>query len=297
MKTDLEDFVIVTGMSGAGKSQALNGLEDIDYFAMDNLPGELFPALIDQMLAGKLIHHHKRLAIGMDSREACFTKNFTKYFDLLRSRRIKFKVLFLDAHDDVLLRRYSETRRRHPLAPNDRVLIGLGRERTLMEAVRNTATHIIDTSYLTIHDLRRRIRSLFQEKSRQRHPLITLMSFGYRYGLPLEADLVFDVRFLPNPYFVPRLKMLTGLETKVKNYVLRNKQTIQFLSPLMKLLTMVLRRYEQEGKTYATVGIGCTGGRHRSVALVQKIARDLKILGYAVMIQHRDMLKEGSETK
>jgi UPF0042 nucleotide-binding protein len=297
VRANIEDFVIVTGMSGAGKSSVLKGLEDLDYFAIDNLPCALFPSLIDQILNGKLMKHHKRLAIGMDSREACFTKSFPKFLDILRSRKIKFKVLFLDAHDDVLLRRYSETRRRHPLAPNDRVIIGLGRERKLMEAVRNTATHIIDTSYLTIHDLRRRIRSLFQDASRQRHPLITLMSFGYRYGLPLEADMVFDVRFLPNPYFVPRLKHMTGMQLKVKNYVLKNTQTVQFLSPLMKLLKLILRRYVQEGKTYATIGIGCTGGRHRSVALTQKIASDLKVLGYPVMIQHRDMLKESKETK
>ncbi len=290
MKIKPNDFVIVTGLSGAGKSTVLRVLEDVGFFVTDNLPVELFPDYVALLSSDKTHQHRGRFALGMDARESCFIENFQDCLGLLALRKIPVKVLFLEAREDVLLRRYSESRRRHPLAPSGRVRIGLSRERHLLEPLRGMATHVIDTTHFTVHDLRRRAQAIF--KSSGTSPSITVMSFGYRYGLPLEADLVFDVRYLPNPHFVPKLRPFSGQDIRVRRYVLRHEETHHLMKPLQRLIDLILRYYVQEAKSYVTIGIGCTGGRHRSVVLAEEIGKHLKKKGYPAIIQHRDISRE-----
>jgi UPF0042 nucleotide-binding protein len=283
------EVVILSGLSGSGKSSALHTLEDAGYFAIDNLPGELLPPLLELLKRGSGFGSRRRIAVVMDAREPAFLKNFAGYLRLLRSRRIRFRILFLDARDDILLRRFSETRRRHPLAPHDRVPVGIARERDLLHPVRAVSHHLIDTSYLNVHELREKLLSLLHREKRKKDLSVTVVSFGYRYGLPLEADLILDLRFLPNPHFVDALRPLSGRNPRVARFVLQKKETRRFLKSLKVLLSLLLRQSLKEGKAYLTLGLGCTGGRHRSVALAEQVARDLKLLGYPVKIRHRDI--------
>lgn len=289
MKRQSLEVIILSGMSGSGKSSALHTLEDAGYFAIDNLPGELLPTLLELLKRGAGFGSRKRIAVVMDAREPAFLKNFDGYVRLLRSRRIRFRILFLDARDGVLLRRFSETRRRHPLAPKDRVSVGIQRERMLLHPLRNISHHLIDTSYLTVHELREKVLSLVRREQGKKDLSVTVISFGYRYGLPLEADLIIDLRFLPNPHFIDRLRPLSGQNKKVAQFILKKKETKRFLTHLKSMLTLLLRQYLKERKAYLTIGFGCTGGRHRSVTISNKVALDLKLLGYPVKIQHRDI--------
>ncbi|MBI3541029.1 MAG: RNase adapter RapZ [Deltaproteobacteria bacterium] len=286
------EIIIVSGMSGSGKSSVLNTLEDMGYFAIDNLPGNLFLPLLDSQKKQKASSSMKRLAIAMDAREEGFLRNFQEYIEALQTRRIPFKLIFLDARDGVILRRFSETRRRHPLAPSGRVSLGIQKERLLLNPLRAVATHHIDTSSLNVHQLRERTLQLLKGDRRLKDLSVTLISFGYRYGLPLESDLVFDVRFLPNPHFIKDLRPFSGLNKKVSRFVLCQKETKAFLPLLKKLFTLLLKQYVREGKTYLTIAFGCTGGKHRSVAISERFASDLKVLGYPVKIMHRDVKRE-----
>lgn len=287
MKPTLET-IIVTGMSGSGKSTVLNALEDAGYFAIDNLPAPLLPRLFDLLSHGKKSNLQK-LALAMDAREMNFIRHFENYLELLKNRGVRYQILFLDTNDETLLRRFSETRRRHPLSPQGRVISGIQKERELLNSLKKISHHLLDTSRINVHQLRKVALQLVEKKKIQDSTTLVLTSFGYRFGIPADADLVFDVRFLPNPHFVPRLKNHSGLHKAVSTYVLKQKSTSHLLSKLVPLLQFILKQYTHEGKSYATIAVGCTGGRHRSVALTEKLTKVLKKEGFLVKVYHRDI--------
>lgn len=289
IKRPSTEVIILSGLSGSGKSSGLHILEDSGYFAIDNLPGPLLPQLLQLLTPPSHLSHLKKMALVMDAREMNFLKDFKKYLEILRSRGIQFKILFFDAQDEILVRRFSETRRRHPLSPLGRIPIGIQRERDLLNPLHEIATHIIDTSYLNIHELREKIKKILKTSDSRSQLSVSVISFGYRYGLPLEADIVMDLRFLPNPHFIERLRPLSGQDSRVSHFIFQKKESQRWLKLLKRMLTLLLRQYVTEGKSYVTIAFGCTGGRHRSVALSEKIANDLKHLGYPVKIYHRDL--------
>lgn len=291
MKGPPPHIVILTGLSGSGKSEALDTLEDAGYFAIDNLPGQLLAPLLELFRMPESFKHFHRLALVMDAREKAFLQNFQYYLSLLKSHQIRFHLLFFDARDEVLIRRFSETRRKHPLAPASRISVGIQKERLLMHPIREAATHIVDTSNLNIHELRDKVLDLLKKENLRRELSLSVISFGYRFGLPLDADLVFDVRFLPNPHFVRSLRALPGRHPKVARFVLKQPATRSFLRVLRRLLALLLKQFLKEGKAYVTIAFGCTGGRHRSVAIAERMSRDLNLLGYPVRIVHRDIAR------
>lgn len=262
-------IVVLTGMSGSGKSTATRALEDIGFFCIDNLPVVLLPKMTELASAASDI---RLLAIVIDAREGRFLFEAPKFIEEAKKAGNPIEVLFLDSSDDVLIRRFSETRRRHPLAPEGSVTEGIKLERERLSDLRKLADQIIDTSALTVHELKSLIQNRFSQ-SQQLGPAVSLLSFGYRYGIPAQADLVFDVRFLPNPYFVPELKPFTGRDPRVAQYVLEREETQAFLERLIDLCEFLLPHYKREGKAYLTVAIGCTGGKHRSVAISEQLAK------------------------
>lgn len=286
------EIVLISGLSGSGKSTALNVLEDAGYFAIDNLPGVLFPALLANLEDRVRLGHIRKIALAMDAREKGFLNHFDHYFRILKRRGLHSRVFFFDARDDVLIRRFSETRRRHPLAPTGRVARGIRKEREMLHPIRAAADDVIDTSTMNAHQLRDTLLDRLRGNRPKKELSVMVISFGYRYGLPLEADLVLDVRFLPNPHFIPRLKPLSGKEAPVASFVFRRKETKRFLKTLNPLFQLLLREYLREGKAYLNISFGCTGGRHRSVAIAERVASDLKKQGYAVKLLHRDLNRE-----
>jgi UPF0042 nucleotide-binding protein len=280
--------VVITGLSGSGKSTVLRALEDAGYFCVDNLPAPLLPKLTELALHGE---RAGRLAVGMDARDREHLKEAPRCLNEVRRSGLNLQVLFLDCSDDALIRRFSETRRRHPLAPDGTVAEGIEREREALRDLRALADHIIDTSALNVHDLKRLVQARFANEP-STSPSLTVMSFGYRYGLPPQADLVFDVRFLPNPYFVPELKALTGLDPRVAGFVLERPESQAFLGKVLDLCGFLFPRYQQEGKAYLTVALGCTGGKHRSVAMAHALAERLSVGADRVQLWDRDIDKE-----
>jgi len=277
-------IVVVTGMSGAGRSSALRVLEDLGYFCVDNLPPRLAPELVS--LLGNDI---ARIGLGIDVRTGTFLVGAEKLIEELTAGGHEVEVIFLDCADDALVRRYSETRRPHPLAPGGDVLEAIGRERERLSSLRGRAKRVIDTSRLSVHDLRRLlVEHLSKENAVSMQ--VRIVSFGFKYGLPVDADLVFDVRYLANPHFIPELKPLTGRDAPVSDYVLQSTEAQELLADVKQLLDRTLPRYEREGKAYLTIAIGCTGGRHRSVALTEALG---KMLGEkrTVSISHRDIAR------
>jgi UPF0042 nucleotide-binding protein len=280
--------VLLTGMSGSGKSTATRALEDLGFFCIDNLPVILLPKMTElAAAAGAEIH---RLAIVIDAREGRFLNDAPRFIDEARRSGEPIEVLFLDSSDEVLIRRFSETRRRHPLAPEGSVPAGIQSERERLADLRRMADQIIDTSSLTVHELKSLIQSRFSP-TQQGGPSLSVLSFGYRYGIPPQADLVFDVRFLPNPYFVPELKAFTGRDPRVARYVLEREETQAFLAKLSDMCEFLLPHYQREGKAYLTVAIGCTGGKHRSVAVAHALADRLSH-NHRVHVSDRDSEKE-----
>ena len=275
-------IVVVTGLSGAGKSTVLRALEDIGYFCVDNLPLPLAERFVDLLNAQGEVD---KAAIVVDAREGEFLLGYREVFASLRGKGHPVEVLFLDASDDMLLRRFSETRRRHPLAGDD-LRSGMARERQMLQALRDDAEAIVDTGHLNVHQL----KGIIQERyGRNTGALsVTLLSFGFKHGYPAEADMVLDVRFLPNPYFVETLSASTGLEGHVSRFVLDNDDAREFLKKTEDLLVFSLPRFEREGKAYLTVAIGCTGGRHRSVAVAEELGRRLGTR-FPLTIRHRDL--------
>lgn len=278
-------LVILTGLSGSGKASALKAFEDLGFYAVDNMPLDLIPAFADLVQQSAEI---ERAALVVDVREG---QHLDRFPTILREVRkvLATTVVFLEASDAALLRRFSETRRPHPLGRTETVVRAIDAERKLLDPIRNVADINLDTSNYNVHELRAYIQQKFERGDADKSLLISVVSFGYKNGVPLEADLVFDVRFLPNPHFVPEFRHLTGRAPKVVAYIRRFRETTEFLKRTTDLLLFLLPYYIKEGKSYLTVAIGCTGGQHRSVMIAEAISRDLARHGYRVKVAHRDM--------
>jgi UPF0042 nucleotide-binding protein len=280
-------MVVVTGLSGSGRSAALKAFEDMGYYCVDNLPLSLLTAFVE---FSRSTEDAYLAAIGIDIREKDFPSRFPSLFAELRAGGRAIEMLFLDASDQTLVRRFSETRRPHPLARGVTPLIdGIRTERAALSEVRKLADGVIDTSDYTVHDLRQAVERLYAKGIAGRPMMITIVTFGYKFGVPFDLDLMFDLRFLPNPHFVPELRPHTGEDAKVRAYVMAKPDSEEFLSRLLGFLTYLLPRYKSEGKSYLTIGFGCTGGRHRSVALSLLVAEQLRQQGYDVTVKHRDI--------
>ncbi|HEX9854802.1 MAG TPA: RNase adapter RapZ [Acidimicrobiia bacterium] len=280
--------VIVTGMSGAGRSQAANVLEDLGYFVVDNLPPPLIVDVVDR--AGLFEGAREKVAVVVDTRGGVTAADVNGAIFGLLSRGVPTTVLYLDADDDVLIRRFEETRRTHPVKEGT-LAEKIAFERTSLEEIRGLADVIVDTSDLNVHELRRRLESAFDEGSPVRRMRVDIVSFGFKRGMPRVADILFDVRFLPNPHWIPELRPLTGRDQPVKDYVLGQEDAMEFIERAQSMLEWLVPRYVTEGKAYLTIGIGCTGGRHRSVAIANELA-DRLALDAVITVRHRDSAEE-----
>ena len=279
-------IVILTGLSGSGKSTASRVLEDMGFFCVDNLPIALLPKLLDFSAAS--VGEYSKIALVMDLREKEFLRTYREVFSSLTASGYQLEILFLEAADEVLVRRYSQTRRTHPLAEGQGLVEGIRKEREALAELRSLATLVMDTSTYNVHQLEQAIREIFGQGPRGRRMALTFLSFGYTHGIPPEADLVMDVRFLPNPYFVEELKDLPGFDPRIHDFLLGFEETRDFLSRFQNLLSFLFPLYEREGKAYLTVAIGCTGGQHRSVAVAEKM-KSLIQDQIPVRIRHRDL--------
>jgi len=280
------DVTIITGMSGAGRSEAADVLEDLGFFVIDNLP----PALISKV--AELARGHDRptrYALVVDVRSGAFMEDLGAALADLRASGSRTRILFLDASDETLVRRYEASRRRHPLSATDRVSEGIAGERSLLAELKGQADLVLDTTDLNVHQLRDRLVELFAEEERPAALQTAVVSFGYKHGLPLDVDLVFDCRFLPNPHWVEELRPLTGLDAPVRDYVLGQPETAEFLTELDRLFALLLPAFQREGKAYVTIGVGCTGGRHRSVAIGHELAAILERRGFPARVHDRDV--------
>jgi RNase adapter protein RapZ len=282
-----KELVIVTGISGAGKASALKAFEDLEFHCVDNLPLELLPEFAHLVSKSGEV---ERAAIVVDVREGATLDRLPEILKDVR-KLLPTRVVFLDAQDAVLVRRYSETRRPHPLGLSETVSRSIVEERQLLDPIRNVADTLVDTSNFNVHELRAHIQSRFGHRDGTTHLLVSCLSFGFKNGVPLDADMVFDVRFLPNPHFVPEFRKKTGLDPKVAAYVRGFPQTVEFLTKVTALMLYLLPHYVQEGKSYLTVAFGCTGGQHRSVMMAEEMTKRLEKAGYQVKALHRDMVK------
>ena len=280
-------LLVVTGLSGAGKSMAVNALEDIGFFCIDNIPAGLMPRLIDFALQGE--NQLNRVAVVLDVRGLRTVQDVDNALAALDEKKVDYEILFLDASDDAIRRRYKETRRQHPLTISEGLPVqeAIARERQVLDPLRERAKYIIDTSMLSTAQNRERVCSLFLNKGQTGMSLM-VVSFGFKYGIPQEADLVFDVRCLPNPFYVPELKNLTGLDQAVVDYVMKAPESQEFLRRIESFLEYALPLYVKEGKSQLMIAVGCTGGKHRSITFARKIGEYCQKLGYAPSVQHRD---------
>jgi len=279
-----KELVIVTGISGAGKASAIKSFEDLGFHAVDNLPLELLPDFARLVRKSTEV---ERAAIVVDIREGATLDRLPEILKTVK-KLLHTRVVFLDAQDAVLVRRYSETRRPHPLGRSDTVSRSIVEERQLLDPIRNVADTLIDTSDFNVHELRAHIQARFSQQDQTKQLLVSLLSFGFKNGVPLDADMVFDVRFLPNPHFVPEFRRKTGRDPKVAAYIRGFPQTVEFLDRVTDLMLYLLPHYVEEGKSYLTVAFGCTGGQHRSVMMAVEIGKRLKKAGYQVKTLHRD---------
>ncbi|MBI2216527.1 MAG: RNase adapter RapZ [Candidatus Rokubacteria bacterium] len=284
------DFVVITGMSGAGKSYAIKCFEDMGFFCVDNLPTTLIPTFAD--LATRSTQSIHRIALGVDVREGEYLSHLLDAIAELRRRRHSVEVLYLEASEETLVRRYHETRRRHPLAGNGNVLEGIRAERKAMAHLREIADRILDTSGLTVHQFKALLIELYVTPKQRPGLAPSLVSFGFKHGIPYDADLVFDVRFLPNPHFVDELRAHDGRDAPVRTFIFEHEESRELLRRLRDLLAFLIPCYEREGKAYLTVAIGCTGGRHRSVAFVEELRAFLEERGLSPTVVHRDLDRE-----
>lgn len=280
-------FVIVTGLSGAGKTQAIISLEDLGYFCVDNLPPTLIPKFAEACFKteGKI----DKIALVIDIRGGLFFDDLFESLKYLKEENYPYEILFLDASDETLVKRYKESRRRHPLAPEGRILKGISLERQRLREVMDRSDNIIDTSNLSTRKLREKITNIYNEDKKNAEIVITVLSFGFKYGIPVDSDLVFDVRFLPNPYYIPELKRFSGNDEKVRDYVMGHEETQTFIEKLYDILTFLIPNYQKEGKRQLIISIGCTGGRHRSVSIANEVYEKLLKIGFKTNIEHRDI--------
>ncbi len=283
------EFVIITGMSGAGKSQAINVLEDINYYCMDNMPPALLPNFAELCISSS--KEVNKVAVVADIRGGIFFKDLFNSLDELNNMGIQYRILFLDASDDELVKRYKEQRRPHPLSTTGTIIDGIHKERLSLEEVKKRSNYIIETTNMKLGRLKEELLSIFLQGNISYNLNITIMSFGYKYGLPQDSDLVFDVRFLPNPYYIESLKYFTGNDKNVQDYVMGFDITEIFINKLKDMLLFLMPHYIKEGKSNLVISIGCTGGKHRSVAISNKIECFLKDENYRVMLNHRDVEK------
>ncbi len=284
-------FIIITGLSGSGKGTFLRALEDRGFFCVDNLPVGLLSKFHELIVKSQ--DEGAKAAMVIDVREGETLSEFPAlYQELKKNPSLQMSLWFLEASDAVLIRRFSETRRPHPVDSTKPVMEAMAQERELLAPIRQMADHVLDTSQFTIHELRQHAHRLFEEREAQ-HLLVSLVSFGFKYGVPIDSDLVFDVRFLPNPNFVPELKAFTGSDPRVMQYMNSHEATHKFLDHVLAFVDFLLPQYEKEGKAYVTISIGCTGGRHRSVFIANAIAKHVEKEKYRVKVSHRDAEKKG----
>jgi UPF0042 nucleotide-binding protein len=282
--------LIITGLSGSGKSTALKALEDIGYFCIDNLPVHLVSKFLQ--LRAQITQEDVKVALGMDVRTKGFVNNYSMFFPRLQQEGYQLHILFLEASDEILIRRFSQTRRHHPLAEGESIVQAIQNERKQLNSLRHHATRIIDTSKMTVHDLRHLVMEEYSQFPLSRRLNLHVISFGFKYGLPPEADIVMDVRFLPNPFFIKELTELNGLEAPVQDFVLGREETQEFLSRFLPLLDYLIPNYQKEGKTHLTVAIGCSGGHHRSVVIANSLKGHLQSFELPLSIEHRDIARE-----
>lgn len=281
-------FVIITGLSGAGKTQAVRAFEDLGYFCVDNLPPTLISKFVEACSRGE--GKIEKVALVIDIRGGAFFDDIIESFSILKNLGHKLEVLYLEAQDEVLVKRYKETRRKHPLAPDGRITTGVAKEKEKLRELKDMADNIIDTSKLSARQLREKITEIYGEEGQiEKELMITVLSFGFKYGIPVDADLVFDVRFLPNPFYIKELKPFSGNDACVSDYVVSFDETKEFLNKLSDMLEFLIPYYKKEGKRQLIVAIGCTGGRHRSVTIANKIYKTLQSKSYAVSIDRRDI--------
>lgn len=281
-------LVIVTGMSGAGKSSTLKMLEDVGFFCVDNLPIQLFKKFTRLIMQG----NQNKVALGIDIRSGQALKEMDTVLKDMKQLGVTYEILFLDCTSEVLIKRYKETRRIHPLSGGGRVEKGIAMERERLEFLRKNADVIIDTTHLLIRDLKAQINKIYLDDEKFNNFYVTILSFGFKYGIPTDADLVFDVRFLPNPYYIPELKKLTGKDPAVSEYVMASGAASQFLDKLSDMLHFLIPLYISEGKNQLVIGVGCTGGKHRSVTLANELASRINSTEYGIKVEHRDIAKD-----
>ncbi len=287
-------LMMVTGTSGSGKTQALKCLEDLGFFCVDNLPPALFQKFTEICTQpGKDV---KKVALGIDIRERGFFDDLLSNLEALQSNGCHVELLFLEAQDEILVRRFSESRRPHPLLPQRPVIEGIQLERERLAALRNRAHRVLDTSEFSVHDLKSWMREHYQDRDDSQTLKINLLSFGYKFGVPVDIDLVFDVRFLRNPHFIPELQPLTGEHVEIQKFVVDSKEGKEFLEHLRKLFAFLLPLFEREQRSYLTIAFGCTGGRHRSVSMAIHMKDILKTLGHEVTLRHREIQKEKKQS-
>ncbi|MBQ7036514.1 MAG: RNase adapter RapZ [Clostridia bacterium] len=282
-------FIVITGLSGAGRTRALRCLEDMNYYCVDNLPPILVSKFAEMCAQsqGKLDH----VALVVDVRSGSMFKELSGELEEMREKGLPFEILFLDAQDETLIARYKETRRSHPLAPGGRAIDGIVKEREILGDIKKMATHVVDTSNMLPQHLKKRMRDLFSETAGGTGMTVDIMSFGFKYGIPLDSDLVFDVRFLPNPFYEPELKPLTGLDAPVYDFIMAYPQSRVFCDKLVEMVNFLVPQYMEEGKSNLVISIGCTGGKHRSVTVARFLAAALSNAGVACQLSHRDIHK------
>jgi len=278
---------IITGLSGSGKSSAIDALEDVEFYCVDNMPVALLPKFVELPIESN--SEIAGLAFVMDLREKSFLTSYPLIFETLKEKGYQFKILFLEAGEDTLVKRYSQTRRHHPLAQGRSLLEGIRIEKERLKNLKSAADEIIDTSRYNIHELKSVIQNIAQQSKDSAPMSINILSFGFKYGVPHDASLIMDVRFMLNPHFIPKLKALDGKDEKVKDYVLNNDNTRIFLNKFIDLLDYLIPLYEKEGKAYLTIAVGCTGGKHRSVAVAEALFKHLNKQGSKIIITHRDI--------
>ena len=283
-------LVMVTGMSGAGKSSVLKMLEDAGYFCVDNLPIQLIYKLVQLTFSGK--EKIDKVALGVDIRSGQALEELDEVLEQMKKDGYPYEILFLEAKTEILLKRYKETRRIHPLSGAGRIEHGIEKERNKLDFIKKKADVILDTSQLLIRELKTQIDKIYVDDEKYNNFFITVLSFGFKYGLPMDSDLVFDVRFLPNPFYIPKLKPQTGNDPQVRDYVMDSELAVSFLNKLEEMITFLIPNYIIEGKNQLVISIGCTGGKHRSVALSNELAKKLSNLEYGVKVEHRDIERD-----